>query len=109
MHFLMYQVVDAVGDGETGGRLAAVEWVVGGGQAPVTHRPDVATWEQARAESWVTLCVAAQASAPTGRDWARLGVSPRPAVVEEGSGGARPPEAGRRRRRESRRAESDKW
>lgn len=49
----------------------------------MTHRADAATWEQARAESWVALCVAAEAPAPTVRDWERLGVDPRPAVVAD--------------------------
>ena len=83
LHYVTHQCFELVGEVEAGGRLAAVEWVVGGGQAPVTHRRDAATWEQVRAESWVALCVAAKAAAPTEQDWARLGVSPRPAVVED--------------------------
>jgi transposase len=35
---LTYRLVETIGDVEAGGRLAAVQWVVGGGQAPVTHR-----------------------------------------------------------------------
>lgn len=81
LHYLTYRLVDTVGDVEAGGRLAAIEWVVGGRQAPVTHRSDTATWEQVRAEAWVALCVAAEATAPIDQDWARLGVSPWPAAV----------------------------
>lgn len=77
LHHLTYRLVEAIGEVEAGSWLAAVEWIVRGGQAPVTHRPNPGTREQARAESWVALCVAAEAAPPTGRDWERLGVSPR--------------------------------
>jgi hypothetical protein len=34
--------------------------------------------DEARAESWLALCLAAGEVAPTYRDWERLGVEPRP-------------------------------
>lgn len=83
LHYLTYQLVAAAGDVEAGGRLAAVEWVVGGDHAPVTRRRDSATWQHVRAESWIALCVAARAATPTNRDWARLGVTPRAAAVDD--------------------------
>jgi hypothetical protein len=83
LHYLVYRFVEVVGTAHFRGQLAAVEWVVGRGSAPVTGRPDRATWPQARAESWVALCVAAQAPEPTGRDWVRLGVQPRLATVDD--------------------------
>jgi hypothetical protein len=42
-----------------------------------------ATWEMARAENWVALCVAAGAPAPIAEDWRRLGVEPAPAVTDD--------------------------
>lgn len=72
-----------IDDAETRGGLAAVEWVVGLAPAPVTHRRAAASWEQARAESWVALCVAAGAPAPTAPDWTRLGVTAEPAATAD--------------------------
>lgn len=83
LHYLTYGLVEAIGDGEARGQLAAVGWVVGGDRTPATYWSAPATWEQARAESWVALCVAAEAPPPTEQDWARLGVSPRPTVVDD--------------------------
>lgn len=79
LHHLAYRLAEVIGDAEARGRLAAVEWVVGLAPAPVTHRRDAASWEQARAESWVALSVAAGEPAPTAADWARLGVTAEPA------------------------------
>lgn len=39
------------------------------------------TWEVARSESWVALCVAAGKPPPTADDWRRLEVEPRPAIT----------------------------
>lgn len=41
------------------------------------------TWEVARAESWVALCVAAGQGAPAAEDWRRLGVDARPPVTDD--------------------------
>lgn len=83
LHFLAYRLAEVIDDAEPGGRLAAVEWVVGLAPAPVTQRRDAASWEQVRAESWVALCVAADAPAPTVADWARLGVTAEPAATAD--------------------------
>ena len=42
-----------------------------------------ATYEDARAESWVALCIAAEAPAPTAEDWRRLGVERVAAMVDD--------------------------
>jgi len=85
------------------GVSAALVWLTLGEVSPLTHRfgggswdpaegdpadgsrtwTSSATWQMARAESWVALCVAAGASAPTPEDWHRLGVEPAPAVIDD--------------------------
>ncbi len=66
------------------GSIRALMWVTVGEGSPMTERlGSDASREQARAESWVALCVAAGKSAPTERDWQRLGVAPRPAVTDD--------------------------
>jgi hypothetical protein len=51
--------------------------------APVEMWTCGVTWEFARAESWVALCVAAGQGAPAAEDWRRLGVDARPAVTND--------------------------
>lgn len=77
------------------GVAAALVWLTLGEVSPMTRRASVgehradgswttgASWELARAESWVALCVAAGAPAPTAQDWRRLGVEPTPAAVDD--------------------------
>lgn len=80
------------------GVAAALVWLTLGEVSPMTHcawpgvfdPPDRsgtwtsgATWEAARAESWVALCVAAGAPVPAKDDWRRLEVEPAPAVVDD--------------------------
>ncbi|MFB9387649.1 hypothetical protein ACFFTK_31295 [Pseudonocardia petroleophila] len=77
------------------GVTAALAWLTLGEVSPITrraspgeHRPDGSwtagvSWELARAESWVALCVAAGAPEPRAEDWRRLGVEPMPAAVDD--------------------------
>ena len=80
------------------GVAAALVWLTLGEASPMTHRawpgvfdpPDRsgtwtsgATWEAARAESWVALCVAASAPEPAEEDWRRLGVEPALTVADD--------------------------
>lgn len=81
LHHLVYQLDEVTGRVDIRGVLAAIEWMTSGAPAPVTGRDDPVSWEQARAESWVALCAAAEAPAPTASDWARLGVYPQRATV----------------------------
>jgi hypothetical protein len=60
------------------GQLAAVGWVTGQRVAPMTQRAEAVSWALARAESWCALSCAAGMPDPTARDWAGLGVAPRP-------------------------------
>lgn len=60
------------------GEWAAVRWVTGQGIPPLTGMIESATWELARAQSWVALSRAANGTLPTTREWLGLGVSPRP-------------------------------
>ncbi|MCO1659393.1 hypothetical protein [Pseudonocardia humida] len=67
---------------------AALMWLTLGEISPMTHRGASGehsaggswtrgvSFELARAESWVALCVAAGAPSPTAEDWQRLGVEP---------------------------------
>jgi len=81
-HHMAYRLADITGTNEAAGQLAAADWLLGGTRpAPVTHRDDPVTWALVRAESWVALCDAARAAAPTPEDWRRLGVAPRDAVA----------------------------
>ena len=71
-------------DSRDQGSLDAIFWVTLGDLSPMTRRlGSQATWEHARAESWVALCVAAGKPAPTERDWQRLGVEPKAAVTAD--------------------------
>ncbi|MGH3536400.1 MAG: hypothetical protein ACRDQG_17035 [Pseudonocardiaceae bacterium] len=71
-------------DARDHGSLDALFWVTLGDVSPMTRRlGSEATWEQARAESWVALCVAAGKPLPTERDWQRLGVAPKAAVTDD--------------------------
>jgi len=63
------------------GEWAVVEWVVGGERPPITGMIESVTWELARAQSWVALSRAANGTLPTTREWAALGVSPRPTAA----------------------------
>jgi hypothetical protein len=77
------------------GVAAALAWLTIGEVSPLTHRavPGThhadgswtpgASWKLARAESWVALCVAAGAPAPTAEDWRQLGVEPASAAVDD--------------------------
>lgn len=80
------------------GVAAALVWLTLGEVSPITRRstpgtfepPDQsgtwtsgATYADVRAESWVALCVAARAPAPTTEDWHRLGVEPATAVRDD--------------------------
>jgi hypothetical protein len=80
------------------GAAAALVWLTLGEVSPMTRRASVGvfepqdrsgTWisgvtrELARAESWVALCVAAEAPPPTPQDWERLGVEPAEAAGED--------------------------
>lgn len=67
-------------DARDHGTVDALHWVTIGDLAPVGQRAVEATWERARAESWLALCIAAGSELPTERDWQRLGVYPYPAV-----------------------------
>jgi hypothetical protein len=78
------------------GVAAALVWLTLGEVSPMTHRgapgvhgPDGswtsgASFELARAESWVALSLAAGAPAPGVEDWRRLGVEPAVAVTDDG-------------------------
>ncbi|MGH3983188.1 MAG: hypothetical protein ACRDST_11010 [Pseudonocardiaceae bacterium] len=44
---------------------------------------NAATWEVARSESWVALCVAAGKPLPIAGDWERLGVDARPVLTDD--------------------------
>jgi hypothetical protein len=74
--------------------LVWLSWEV----SPVTKRVSIGlfdppdrsgTWtsgvtrELVRAESWLALCVAAEAPPPTAKDWERLGVEPADAVEDD--------------------------
>lgn len=64
------------------GAAWALDWFAVGEVGPMTSRAAAElSWETARAESWVALCVAAGQPEPTERDWQRLGATPRPAAV----------------------------
>lgn len=63
------------------GQLAALEWVTGVRPAPMTQRTEPVSWELVRAESWVALCVAAENTGPTAREWEQLRVEPRPRLA----------------------------
>lgn len=77
------------------GVTAALAWLTIGEVSPVTRRGSTGgqhadaswtagvSWELARAESWVALCVAAGAPDPTAEDWRRLGVEPALASVDD--------------------------
>lgn len=58
-------------DARERGVRAALVWLVVGDLGPVTDRPGgvATTWEVARAESWVALCLAAGMPGPSARDW----------------------------------------
>ncbi|MGH3795641.1 MAG: hypothetical protein ACRDSP_12195 [Pseudonocardiaceae bacterium] len=62
------------------GAINALYWVTIGEVSPVGQQAVEATWERARAESWLALCLAAGQELPTERDWQRLGAEPYPAV-----------------------------
>lgn len=81
MNHMAYALAHQVDSVHAAGQLAAVGWVTGVRDAPVTERADSASWEMVRAESWVALCHAAQAPPPRERDWERLGVAARPVVA----------------------------
>lgn len=71
-------------DGWDRGVLHALCWLTIGEVSPMTHRSAAATsWENARAESWLALCVAAGRSLPTAEDWRRLGADPLSLVTED--------------------------
>lgn len=72
-------------DGERNhGAFRVLAWLTIGERSPMTERTfRDATWEVARSESWVALCVAAGQPLPTVRDWERLGVEPRPVLVDD--------------------------
>jgi hypothetical protein len=62
-----------------------LRWLLEGEVGPVTSRsPRECTWENARAESWVALCLAAGMPGPTEEDWRRLGATPLPSVTKVG-------------------------
>ncbi len=80
------------------GVASALVWLTLGEVSPITRRVTVGvfdppdrsgTWtsgvtrELARAESWVALCIAADAPPPTAQDWERLGVEPAEAVRDD--------------------------
>lgn len=83
LNYMAHELATTVGAPHGAGQLAAVGWVTVQCAAPVTRRPVRATWELARAESWVALCSAAHDCSPTAGDWERLAVAPLPAVVVE--------------------------
>jgi hypothetical protein len=69
-------------DSRDRGVVIALAWVLIGEQSPITgRRGDETSWEHARAESWVALCLAAGQGPPTERDWQRLGITPKPALT----------------------------
>lgn len=58
-----------------------LRWLFDGEVGPVTSRPpSQCTRENARAESWAALCLAADMPGPTEEDWRRLGADPLPVV-----------------------------
>lgn len=76
------------------GVAAALAWLTLGEVSPMTARfgggvaqgstwTSSATWEMARAESWVALCSAAGEAPPVDEDWRRLGVEPAPPVSDD--------------------------
>ncbi len=59
-----------------------MRWLFAEEVGPVTSRPPTeCTRENARAESWVALCLAADMPGPTEGDWRRLGAAPLPPVT----------------------------
>ncbi|MEO7194313.1 MAG: hypothetical protein ABIZ05_05745 [Pseudonocardiaceae bacterium] len=77
------RMLDGFGDDRMDGAFQVFVWLTIGEVSPMTERSwRAATWEVARAESWVALCVAAGKPAPTAGDWERLGVTPHAAVTE---------------------------
>lgn len=76
LNYMTYVLATEIESVHGQGQLAAVGWVTGQCAAPVTHRAEPVTFKLARAESWAALCVAANDSAPTTRDWERLAVRP---------------------------------
>jgi hypothetical protein len=60
-----------------------LRWLFEDEVGPVTSRPrGEYTRENARAESWVALCLAAKMPGPTAQDWRRLGATPLPPVTK---------------------------
>ena len=60
-----------------------LRWLFEGEVGPVTSRsPRECTRENARAESWVALCLAAKMPGPTEEDWRRLSAEPLPSVTK---------------------------
>jgi hypothetical protein len=59
------------------GVLEALGWIGQGDISPLSNKIGRSR-DGARAESWLALCLAAGQTAPTDRDWERLGVQPRP-------------------------------
>lgn len=71
-------------DPRNSGVFNVLAWLTVDEVSPMTDRPaNSATWEVARSESWVALCVAAGMPPPTARDWERLGVEPRPVRTDD--------------------------
>jgi hypothetical protein len=84
LHWTAYGLATQLDSLHAQGQLAALGWIVSGERAPITHRTDPATWELARAESWVALCIAAGGEQlPTAEEWARLAVEPRASRVAD--------------------------
>lgn len=59
------------------GVLEALSWIGQGDTSPLSNKVGRGR-DEARAESWLALCLAAGEAPPTHRDWERLGVEPRP-------------------------------
>lgn len=65
------------------GVARVLAWLTIGEVSPITERGAGDTsWNIARSESWVALCIAAGQDSPTADDWRRLGADPRPAVTD---------------------------